>query len=379
LRILRIMTVKLLAICFLASQLGISIASENGPILVGAVGAMKRNKEFAEMGRQMVKGVQAQTDSLNATTGVAGRKVKLIVADDKCDPDTAMKVARDLVSKGVKVVIGHFCPGAAIAAAPIYQAAGIIEISPSATNPYFTEQGWWNTFRTAPRDDQQAIFIGQYVAKRFAGKSIAVANDGSIYGDGLAEKVRMTLDANGNVPYTKMSYDANKPDYRAVASQLKSINADVVFVGGYAPEAAKLLKAMRAVGLRTQMIGPDSFTGVSFGRIAGKAADGTIYSFTPDARETPHAKPLVQEFRRKGIDPVGYTLPSYAALELWASAANSLNTIDGKQISNWLRAGNKIDTALGQISMDRKGDLKEQKFIWYKFAKGRSAADTSIK
>ncbi len=373
----RTFSIKLFALCLLICQYAPSSAAEPKAVLVGVGYAMKLNKEFAQIGRQMVKGVQAQADLLNAGAGVTGRKLKLIVADDKCNPDLAVKVTHDLVSKGVNAVIGH-CAGSAIAAAPIYEAAGIIEISPTTTNPCFTEQGWWNVFRTTPRDDQQAVFIGKYIAKHFAGKSIAIANDGSIYGDSLAEIVSDTLNGSGQIPHTKVSYDANKPDHKKLANELRSMNADVVFVGGYAPEAAKLLKSMRALGLKTQMIGSDSFGGASFVKNAGKAADKTIFSFTADAAKAEEAKPLVQKFRKKGINPVGYTLQSYMSLEIWAHAANTLNTIDGKQISAWLRAGNKIDTAIGQISMDQHGDLKEQKFVWYRFSRGRYVEDASI-
>ena len=139
-------------------------------------------------GEQYLVGTELAVADLNAKGGVLGEQIRLISVDDACDPEQAVAAARKLISDGVMFVVGHMCSGAAIPTAPLYEAAGVIMISPSATNPKLTEEGRANVFRVVGRDDQQGIIAGNHLADRWGEKKIAILHDGQAYGRGSGRR-----------------------------------------------------------------------------------------------------------------------------------------------------------------------------------------------
>ena len=180
-----------------ALSFGLAMAGmAKADITIATVGPI--TGQYASFGAQMKAGAQQAVDDINAAGGVLGQKLVLEVGDDACDPKQAVAVANQLAAKGVAFVAGHFCSGSSIPASSVYADAGIIQISPASTNPKFTdERPGPGTFRVCGRDDQQGAVAGKFLADHFKGKNIAIIDDKSTYGKGLADQTRMALNARG--------------------------------------------------------------------------------------------------------------------------------------------------------------------------------------
>jgi branched-chain amino acid transport system substrate-binding protein len=159
---------------------------------------------------------------------------------------------------------------------------------------------------------------------------------------------------------------------------MKDAGIDAVYVGGYHTEGGLILRQMRDQGMKSQMLSGDAFNTEEFWTIAGPAGEGMIFTFAPEPRNNPAAKEVVEKFKAGGYEPEGYTLYSYAAVQAWAQAATATGGTDGKKIAEWLRAGNPFKTVLGDISLNEKGDIKDAKYVWYKFHEGKYAEDASL-
>jgi branched-chain amino acid transport system substrate-binding protein len=351
-------------------------ASAWADVTIGVAGPI--TGQYASFGEQLKRGAEMAVADLNAAGGVNGEKVVLEVGDDACDPKQAVAVANQMVSKGIKFMAGHFCSGSSIPASKVYEEEGIVQITPASTNPKFTDEGGWNTHRVCGRDDAQGIVAGNFIAKHYKDKKVAIIDDKSPYGKGLADETRKALNAAGVTEAMNESYTAGEKDYTALVSKMKEAGIDVVYVGGYHTEGGLILRQMRDQGMKAQMISGDAFNTAEFWTITGDAGEGMIFTFAPDPRNFPEAKEVVEKFKAGGYDPEGYTLYTYAAVQAWDQAAKATGGTDGKKIAEWLRAGNPFKTVLGTLSLDEKGDIKDAKYVWYKWSKGNYAEDSSL-
>jgi branched-chain amino acid transport system substrate-binding protein len=354
----------------------LSASTALADIAIGVAGPI--TGQYAAFGEQLKKGAELAVADLNAAGGVNGEQIVLEIGDDACDPKQAVAVANQMVSKGIKAMAGHFCSGSSIPASAIYAEEGIVQITPASTNPKFTEQGLWNTHRVCGRDDAQGIVAGNFLAAHYKDKKIAILDDKSPYGKGLADETRKALNAAGVTETMNESYTAGEKDYTALVSKMKDAGIDAVFVGGYHTEGGLILRQMRDQGMKSQMLSGDAFNTEEFWTIAGPAGEGMIFTFAPEPRNNPAAKEVVEKFKAGGYEPEGYTLYSYAAVQAWAQAATATGGTDGKKIAEWLRAGNPFKTVLGDISLNEKGDIKDAKYVWYKFHEGKYAEDASL-
>ena len=334
--------------------------------------------QYAAFGEQLKKGAEQAVADLNAAGGVNGQQLSLEIGDDACDPKQAVAVANQMVSKGIVFVAGHFCSGSSIPASKVYEEEGIMQITPASTNPKFTDEGGWNVARVCGRDDAQGIVAGKFIAKQYAGKKVAIIDDKSAYGKGLADETRKALNAAGMTEAMNESYTAGEKDYTALVSKMKDAGIDVVYVGGYHTEGGLILRQMREQGMGAQMVSGDAFNTEEFWTIAGPAGEGMIFTFAPEPRNFPEAKAVVEKFKASGYDPEGYTLYAYAAIQAWSQAATATGGTDSMKISKWLRAGNPVNTVLGAISLNEKGDIKDAKYVWYKFHEGKYTEDPAL-
>jgi branched-chain amino acid transport system substrate-binding protein len=335
--------------------------------------------QYASFGEQLKRGADMAVKDLNAAGGVNGEKLTLEVGDDACDPKQAVAVANQMVSKGIKFMAGHFCSGSSIPASQVYAEEGILQITPASTNPKFTEQGLWNTHRVCGRDDAQGIVAGHFLAEHYKDKKIAIIDDKSPYGKGLADETRKAMNALGVKEVMDESYTAGEKDYTALVSKMKDAGIDAVYVGGYHTEGGLILRQMREQGMKSQMISGDAFNTAEFWTITGPAGEGMIFTFAPEPRNNPAAKAVVDEFKADKYDPEGYTLYAYAAIQAWAQAATANKTMDAKKLAEWLRAGNTLHTVLGDLSLNEKGDIKDAKYVWYEWKNGSYAENPNIK
>ncbi len=336
--------------------------SAHAEVLVGVSAAM--TGRLAWIGEQGQRGAEMAVADLNVTGGVLGQPVRLITVDDFCDPEQAVAAAEKLVADGVVLVVGHYCSGASIPASKIYEAAGVLQISPGSTNPLLTEQGRSNVFRVIGRDDAQGIVAGNYLADHWSDKKIAILHDGTMYGKGLADETRKQLNKRGVTEALYRAYAPAKNDYSAEIAALKIAGVAVAYVGGYHAEVALIVRGARDRGNKVQLISGDALATEEFALIAGPAAEGTLFTFSADPRRNPQAAPAVERFRAENFEPAGYTLLSYGAVQAWAQAVKEAGSLDLREVITSLRT-HQFDTVLGRIDFDDKGDLTVQSWVWY--------------
>ncbi|MBM3520815.1 MAG: branched-chain amino acid ABC transporter substrate-binding protein, partial [Alphaproteobacteria bacterium] len=313
--------------------------------------------QLAALGEQYRQGASKAVADINAAGGVMGEKLVLEIGDDACDPKQAVAVANQMAQKGVKFVAGHLCSGSSIPASKVYEEEGILQITPASTNPKFTDEGGWNVARVCGRDDAQGRVAGAFLAKNYAGKKVAVVDDKSAYGKGLADETRKAMNAAGLTEVLNESINAGEKDYSALVSKMKEAGVEAVYFGGYHPEAGLILKQMAEQGHNAKMLSGDAMNVAELWTIADKAALNLIFTFAPEPRKIPEAQKVVEEFKASGYDPESYTLYAYAAVQMYAQAATATGGWDNKKIAEWLRAGNKMPTVMGEIQLDGKGDL----------------------
>jgi branched-chain amino acid transport system substrate-binding protein len=333
---------------------------------------------LAAFGEQLRRGSEMAVKNINAAGGVLGKQLKLEIGDDQCDPKQAVQVANDLVQKGVVFVAGHFCSGSSIPASSVYVEEGILEITPASTNPAFTEdsfqKGVTTLFRTCGRDDKQGLFAGPWIAKTYAGKNVAVLDDRSAYGQGLADETAKNMEASGLKPAMRENYTAGDKDFSAMISKMKQAKIDVVYIGGYHPDSALMLRQAREQGLGAQFISADATNSLEFWSISGPAGEGMRFSDASSAINLDSAKDVVAQFRADKYEPEGYTLSSYAAIQAWAVAANKAGTTDSEKVAATLRAST-IPTVIGDLGWDEKGDLKQIRYSWFIWHDGKYAQE----
>jgi branched-chain amino acid transport system substrate-binding protein len=337
-------------------------------IVIAVAGPM--TGEQASFGEQMRRGAEMAVADINAKGGVLGQKLRLEIGDDACDPKQAVAVANSLASKGVKFVAGHFCSGSSIPASNVYAEEGMLQISPASTNPTLTERKLANVFRVCGRDDQQGKVAGEYIAEKFRGKRVAVIHDKTAYGKGLADETKKALNAKGVQEVLYDAYTPKEKDYSAVVSKLKQNRVDIVYLGGYHAEGGLITRQMREQGMSTRLIGGDALVTEEFWAITGPAGEGSLMTFSPDPRKNPISASLVERFRRAGYEPEGYTLYTYAAIEIWVQAAAKVGATDTPKIANTLRS-QTFDTVLGKIGFDAKGDVTAPGYVFYEWKNGK--------
>lgn len=339
-------------------------------IVIGVAGPM--TGDLAAFGEQLRRGAEQAVEDLNADGGVLGKQVRLVIGDDQCDPRRAVRVANDLVDKGVVFVDGHFCSGSTIPASEIYREEGtILQITPSSTNPAVTERGIRTLLRTTGRDDMQGGFAAAWLAENFRGKNIAIIDDKSAYGSQLAAETDRALQAAGIKAAVRDTYAQRERDFSALIGKLKQAEIDAVYIGGYHDDFALLLRQAREQGFAGAFAGADALNTAEFWRIAGQAANGTRYSDASSQVNLVSAKSAVEKFRANSYEPEGYTLGSYAAVQAWAAAAEIAGTTDAAKVAAALHGG-IISTVIGDLSWDAKGDLTHVNYAWYVWGDGRA-------
>ena len=326
--------------------------------------------QVAALGEQGRQGAQKAVDDINKAGGINGEKLVLKIGDDACDPKQAVSVANQMASNDVTFVAGHLCSGASIPASKVYEEEGVLMITPASTNPKLTDEGGWNVARVCGRDDAQGKIAGDYMAKAYAGKKVAIIDDKGAYGKGLADEARKAMNAGGLTEAVSESINAGEKDYSALISKLKLAGVEAIYFGGYHPEAGLILKQMAEQGLNAKMYSADGMNTAELWAIAGPAAQNLFFTFAIDPRKNPDAAAIVEEFKPSGFDPEGFTLYTYATFQIYKAAAEATQSTDPQKIAQWLRAGNPVKTVIGEIKLDAKGDVVNPSYVWYTFKDG---------
>jgi branched-chain amino acid transport system substrate-binding protein len=331
-------------------------------ILIGVAAPMTGKNAW--FGEQIERGAALAVADLNVAGGLLGQQIELTTADDFCDPEQAIAAAKKLVSDGVIFVVGHYCSGASIPASEIYEATGILMISPASSNPQLTDLGRANVYRVQTRDDAVGIVAGDYLADHWADKKIAILHDGTVFGKGVAELTKAQLNRRGLTEAIYRMYVPGQNNYGAEIDHMQTADIAVAFIGGYHTEIALMARAARDRGYPVQLIAGLTLATEEFGLIGGAGAEGTLFIDNPDPRRNVEAMPVVERFRASGFEPEGSTLLAYAAVQAWAQAVKAAGSLELGAVIASLRQ-HQFDTVLGPIGFDAKGDVTLQSPVLY--------------
>ena len=343
---------------------------ETGAIKIGVAGP--HSGDLASYGIPTVKAVELVVREINAKGGVLGRQVELLVEDDVCKPEIATNTATKLVSQGVHVVLGHICSGATKAAMGIYKDSGIIAMSPSATNPALTQSGDYpNFFRTIASDEAQAQLEVDFAINSLKLSRIAVLHDKGDYGKGLAEFVKSFIEKSDVAEV--VLYEGITPgavDYSAVVQKTKASGAQAVIFGGYHPEASRLVMLMRKKKMDMIFISDDGVKDETFIKVAGEYSEGVYATGPRDVSKNPLA--IAAEEAHKMTyksDPGAFFLNAYAAAQALLNAIDKAGSTKYRDVSDALRSSH-VDTPLGKIHFDKRGDAVGVGFSMYQVRNG---------
>lgn len=328
----------------------------------------------AHLGKDAQNGAQLAVDDLNAQgVTIAGKKVHFTLegVDDQADARIATTVAQQLIDDKVSGVIGHLNSSTTLPASRLYNQNGIVQISPSATNPTYTQQGFANAFRVMANDVQQGRALGTYAVNELKAKSIAVIDDKTAYGAGLAGEFEKAVKAaNGNLVAHEYTTD-KETDFNAILTRIKGKNPDLVFFAGMDGQGAAMVQQVKNLGLKAQFMGGDGIYTPEFMKLGGKFSEGTVASL-PGA---PLAKmPKGPEFQKKFEAKFGpiqlYGAYNYDAVMVMADAMKRANSVDPKVYVKEMKTAN-FPGVTTTISFDDKGDLKTASITIYKVEGGK--------
>jgi branched-chain amino acid transport system substrate-binding protein len=323
---------------------------------------------YAAFGEQLWRGASKAADDINAAGGINGEMIKVVKADDACEPKQAVSVANRLVdSDGAVAVVGHFCSSSTIPASAIYADAGVLMVTPASTNPTVTDRGLNNVFRVCGRDDQQGDVAGSYIVGELGATRVAIIHDKDTYGKGLADATKSTLNAYGVKEVLYEGLTRGEKDFNALITKIRSVDAEVVYFGGLHSEAGPLVRQLREQGSKAIFISGDGIVSDEFVSVAGSPeyVDGVLMTFGADPTGYAAGKTVVEGFRASGFEPEGYTLYSYTAMQVVSEALKNSGS-DPIKAATWLKS-NSVQTAMGKKDFDSKGDLKVSDYVMYEW------------
>ncbi len=329
-------------------------------IKVAIVGAM--SGPVAQYGDMEFTGARQAIADINAKGGVNGNKLVGMEYDDACDPKQAVAVANKVINDGIHYVIGHLCSSSTQPASDIYEDEGVIMITPAATAPDLTTRGYKLVLRTTGLDSDQGPTAAKYILEHVKPQRIAVVHDKQQYGEGLARAVQDSLKkANANVVLFE-GVTAGDKDFSTLVARLKKENVDFVYFGGYYPEMGQILRQARAAGLTTKFMGPEGVGNSSLSNIAGAASEGMLVTLPKRYDQVPANQPIVDALKARKLDPTGpFVWTTYAALQSLTTAMQRTSSTEPAKLAADLKA-KSVDTVMGPLSWDEKGDLKGFEF-----------------
>ncbi|HTH43814.1 MAG TPA: branched-chain amino acid ABC transporter substrate-binding protein [Oxalicibacterium sp.] len=350
--------------------------SQEQVVRIGHVAPM--TGAVAHLGKDNENGARMAIDELNARgTMIGGKKVRfeLISEDDGADPRQATAVAQKLVDAGVNGVIGHLNSGTTIPASKIYYVAGIPQISPSTTSPKYTQQRFNTAFRVVANDAQLGSALGRYAIEHFKIKNIAVIDDRTAYGQGVADEFSKSVKKSG-VKIVSQQYTNDKAtDFNAILTAIKAKDPDVIFFGGMDAVAGPMLRQMRQLGIKTRFMGGDGVCTSQLGSLAGTSmADGQVICAEAGGVDAAHQKGM-DVFRAAYQKKFGTEVKLYApyVYDAVMTMAQAMQNAKSAEPAKYLPELAKIhyEGVTGPISFDAKGDLKNATLTIYTFKDGK--------
>lgn len=336
-------------------------------IRIGAVGPM--TGDLSKMGVDLRNSVELAVEEWNKKGGVLGRKIVLLTADDQADPKQAVSIANKLINQNAVAVVGHWNSNCSIPASKYYQDANIVMITPATTNPRLTQQGFKNIFRVCGTDDQQGKVAAEFVLKTLHPEKIAIIHDKTAYGQGLADYFKKAIGDR-----VKIVYDGGiilrDPDYKAVLTTIKQSDPDLYFFGGIYPEAGRLVRQAKEIGLNIPMITGDGVYDPTFIKIAGKSAEGTYVTFGAEPAGLSSAKAFLEAYKAKYGDPGPYSIYAYDAANIVLTAIERTKATEGSKVAGMI-SRTVFHGAFGDISFDENGDVTKAPYVIWQVKGGK--------
>jgi branched-chain amino acid transport system substrate-binding protein len=317
----------------------------------------------------MKAGADAAIADVNASGGINGELLALRVGDDQCEARRAAALANEFAASDVRMVAGHFCSGASIAAAKIYDERDVLMISPSASHPRVTDDGFKTTLRIASRDDAQGELAARRIQADDPQAGTVVIDDGTPIAKAIVARF-----ASIKPPMLALSIKPGDKNFSALVQQISTTNATSVYFACGAIEAGNIAAALAADGLALRFYGADGLLADDYWQRAGSAGEGTLVSFVMDPVSSPDAREVVAAFGSRNLPVDGAALPTYAAIQAYAAAAREVPTGKAKDLADWLKRGQSVNTILGELAFDSKGDVKPQRYTWYRWSQGNFLA-----
>jgi branched-chain amino acid transport system substrate-binding protein len=331
---------------------------------------------IAHLGKDNENGAKLAADEINAAGGIkVGDKtytIQVLGEDDKADPKEGTLAAQKLVDAGVVAVVGHLNSGTTIPASKIYADASLAQVSPSATNPKYTEQGFKTAFRVVANDNQQGAVLANYAANEMKAKTVAVIDDRTAYGQGLADVFEKVAKEKGLKVVAREFTNDKATDFNAILTKIRAAKPDVVMYGGMDATAGPMAKQMKQLGIKSQFLAGDGVCSPEFIKLAGDAADILTCSMAGEAVEKlAKGEEFKQKYKAKfGTEVQVYSPYSYDAVYVLAEAIKRAGKVDRAAIAAAVPATNYAGLT-GQIAFDEKGDIKNGAISMFKVKEGK--------
>jgi branched-chain amino acid transport system substrate-binding protein len=330
---------------------------------------------IAHLGKDSENGARLAVEEINASGLLIGGKrvtLQLDSQDDAGDPRTATQVAQKLVDDKAVGVVGHLNSGTSIPASRIYKDAGIVEISQAATNPAYTQQGFNTTYRVVATDAQQGPALAAYAAKSLGVKTVAIVDDSTAYGQGLANEFGKAAETSGMKVLSRDATNDKAVDFRAILTKIKGENPDAILYGGMDATGGPFAKQARQLGVRAKILGGDGVCSTDVMKLAGSAADNIVCSEAGMALEKmPGGAEFARKYEARFHQPLQVYAPfSYDAVYIIVDAMKRANSTDAAKV---LAAMPSTDYkgVIGETSFTAQGDLKHGAISVFSYKDGK--------
>jgi branched-chain amino acid transport system substrate-binding protein len=329
--------------------------------------------EQAKQGKDMLEGAQLAVEEWNARGGVLGKKVELLIGDDAQDPKQANAVANKMFTQGVIVIAGHYNSSCTIPASEVYNQRKMVCLTPASTNPQVTDRKYPTIFRVCGRDDQQGQAAARWVAKHMPEARVAVLDDKTTYGQGLAREFEKSYKGlTGKEPVFAGVIVKEDQDHTPVLTNMRGTSPDLVYFGGLYPQGGLIVKQMRQLGIKASFMSGDGTYDPEFIRIAGpENAEGSYLTFIPDQEKLPTAKKVVDAYKKRFGEVGPYSLYSYEAINIALQGmVKAGTTTDGEKVAQAIH-DMTFDTVFGPMQFDAKGDVLVSPYVMWQVQGGR--------
>lgn len=340
------------------------------PIRIGVQGA--HSGDLASYGVPSLNAVRIVVDKVNAAGGINGRMVEIVAQDDQCKPEMGTSAATKLISENVDAVVGPICSGATTAALPLFQNAGLVSISPTATTPVLTESGKYPLFfRTVAKDNAQAQLTSKFMLNNLKARKIAYLHDNGDYGKGFADFNREIMEGGGAETVLFEAVTPDAVDFSAVVRKLRRANPDIIVFGGYQNVASKLVQQMRRDRLAIPLIGPDGVKDETFLKMTGPDSEGVYASYPQDTTALEEYKTAREEHRKRFNSEPGFGYyNAYAATQALLNALAKTESRDAAALTKILNE-DYVETPIGRIRFNSRGDAAGMALSIYQVQNGK--------